>query len=242
MSKLSVVIVEDSTLARGELRCTLEELGGVDIVAEAANVKEGVAGIEATRPDLILLDIQLPDGDGFSLLEQLKFVPEVIFTTAFDQYALRAFEFNALDYLQKPIERERLAAALQRVREKIKRQAEHVPTSPRKHRGDQIFIKDGERCYFVRLAEVALFEVEGNYTRVYFRDQKPLLARALNYLEGRLEPSQFFRTGRRHIVNLDFVQSIDADVGDGLILTLRGGRSVEVSRRQARELRELLAI
>lgn len=242
MSTLRIVIVEDSTLARGELRCTLEELGGCEIVAEAANVQEGVAAIEATRPDLVLLDIQLPDGDGFSLLEQLKFLPEVIFTTAFDQYALRAFDVNALAYLQKPIERERLAAALQRVREKVQRQSEQAPANPRKHRGDQIFIKDGERCYFVRLAEVALFEVEGNYTRVYFRDQRPLLARALNYLEGRLEPSQFFRTGRRHIVNLDFVQNIDADVGDGLILTLRGGRTIEVSRRQARELRDLLAI
>jgi len=161
-----------------------------------------------------------------------------------DHYALRAFEVNALDYLQKPIERERLALALKKARSRLSETAPAAaaPTSRVKTRQDQIFIKDGERCYFVRLHEVQLFAVEGNYARAYFRDQKPMLARALNHLEQRLDPTQFFRASRQHLINLEHIQSISADLGDGLSVQLKNGMQIEVSRRQARALRELLEL
>jgi len=255
---MHILIVEDSRLARVELRSLLAELDLLALgfasaepalrVDEASTVAEGILRVDTLQPDVLLLDIQLPDGDGFALLQQITHMPQVIFTTAFDHYALRAFQVNALDYLQKPIERERLALALKKACSRLpetetKTGAGETNRPTRvKTRQDQIFIKDGERCYFVRLHEVQLFEVEGNYARAYFRDQKPMLARALNYLEQRLDPTQFFRASRQHLINLEHIQSISADVGDGLNVQLKNGRLIEVSRRQARALRELLEL
>ena len=237
---MNIVIVEDSRLARNELRDLLSAYADCEVIGEAANVKDAVARIDALKPDVILLDIQLPDGDGFAVLEQVQHLPKVIFTTAYDQYALKAFEINALDYVLKPIEQARLTQALDRCREVEEPPASTETVIEKKSRKDQIFIKDGERCYFVKLAEVVLFEVEGNYTRTYFRDQKPLMPRALSYLDERLDKKEFFKANRQQIVNLDCVQNIEADVGDGLILTLSNKKTVQVSRRQAKELRELL--
>lgn len=238
---MKVIIVDDSRLARNELRELLGDID-IDVIGEAANVAEAVQRIDALQPDLVLLDIQLPDGDGFALLEQLNFLPQVIFTTAFDQFALRAFEVNALDYLQKPIEPKRLQQALQRVSEVKPDGMAKESSALRKSRDEQIFIRDGERCYFVKLAEIMLFEVDGNYTRAYFRDQKPLLPRALSYLDARLDAEIFFRASRQHIVNLDFIASVEPDVGDGLLLQLKNGKTISVSRRQARELRDRLEL
>lgn len=238
--------MDDSRLARNELRDLLSAFEHIEVIGEAGNVADAVARIDALKPDVVLLDIQLPDGDGFAVLEQVHTMPRVVFTTAFDHYALRAFEVNALDYLQKPIEPERLRQALERASESaLSNSASTADVStplPRKQRDEQIFIRDGERCYFLKLAEIMLFEVEGNYTRAYFRDQKPLLPRALSYLDERLDERQFFRANRQHIVNLDFVNRIEPDVGDGLIMHLKNGKSVSVSRRQAKELRDRLEL
>ena len=239
---MKIIIVEDSRLARNELRELLSVYSDCEVIGEAANVKDAVACIDSLKPDVILLDIQLPDGDGFAVLEQLHHLPKVIFTTAYDQYALKAFEINALDYVLKPIEQTRLTQALDRCREKLVEPIITEVEVEKKSRKDQIFIKDGERCYFVKLAEVVLFEVEGNYTRTYFRDQRPLMPRALSYLDERLDKKEFFKANRQQIVNLDCVQCIEADVGDGLILTLSNKKNVLVSRRQAKELRDLLEL
>lgn len=235
---MNIIIVEDSRLARNELREMLKAHSDVEVIAEAENVQQGIQLIDHHKPDLLLLDIHLPDGDGFQLLEQLQHVPQVIFTTAYDQHALRAFQVNALDYLLKPIEPERLQTALQKVRQNAVAEADTV--IERKGRQDQLFIRDGEHCHFVRLGEVALFEVEGNYTRVHFRDQKPLLARSLGYLEQRLDPSVFFRANRQELINFDYIQRIEPGVGEGYIVTMKNGREIQVSRRQAKELRDHL--
>jgi two-component system LytT family response regulator len=202
------------------------------IVGEAADAAEAAAQIAALQPDLLLLDVQMPGGSGFDLLATLDDPPEVVFTTAFDQYALQAFEASALDYLMKPIEPQRLAAALERAAARLG-QAPAPASMPRK-----LFIRDGERCWFVRLEDIRLFESEGNYTRLYFDGATPLLGRSLLQLEQRLDPQQFFRASRRHIVNLAAVRGIENGDGGALALKL-DGMTVEVSRRRAAALRQL---
>jgi len=229
---MRILIVDDERLARAELRRMLGKHPGVTIVGEAANAAEAALQVAALEPDLLLLDVQMPGGSGFDLLAALDDAPEVIFTTAFDQYALQAFEASALDYLMKPIEPQRLAAALERAAARLG--ITPAPSAaPRK-----LFIRDGERCWFVRLEDIRLFESEGNYTRLYFEGATPLLARSLLQLEQRLDPQQFFRANRRHIVNLAAVRSIEN--GDGGAMSLRiGDMSVEVSRRRVSALKQL---
>ena len=244
---MKVVIVDDSRLARGELCELVTEQMQHSVIGEAENVQQAVAVIDTLKPDIVLLDIHLPDGDGFSVLEQCEHLPKIIFTTAYDQHAVRAFAVNALDYLLKPIERERFLAALARAEQELSQPSSEpalppAAETPRKSRHDQIFIRDGEACHFVRLNEVFLFEVDGNYTRVHFRDQRPMMLRSLGYLEQRLDPAVFFRANRQQIINLDYVCSIESWINDGLLLTLKNGQQIESSRRQARELKALLEL
>lgn len=229
---MRVLVVDDERLARAELRRMLAKHPGVEIVGEAANAAEAAQMVASLDPDLLLLDVQMPGGSGFDLLAALDDAPEVIFTTAYDQYTLQAFEASALDYLMKPIQPQRLAAALERAAARLG-MAPTPSSTPRK-----LFIRDGDRCWFVKLEDIRLFESEGNYTRLYFDDAKPLLARSLLQLEQRLDPQQFFRASRRHIVNLAAVRGVDNDDGGALTLQL-DGMSVEVSRRRVAALRQL---
>jgi two-component system LytT family response regulator len=232
--RMRVLIVDDERLARAELRRLLAAHPGIDIVGEAANAEQAIAQVAALQPDLLLLDVQMPGASGFDLLQALDTTPEVIFTTAFDRYALQAFEVNALDYLQKPIQATRLASALQRAALRLGVPATDLPPPLRK-----LFLRDGERCWFVALDSIRLFESEGNYTRVYFDDVRPLMLRTLTQLEERLDPQRFLRASRRHIVNLAFVERMTANDTGGLDLLLPGGVTVEVSRRRAAQVRSL---
>ncbi|QCP14980.1 response regulator transcription factor [Pseudoduganella umbonata] len=231
---MRVLIVDDERLARAELRRLLAAHPGIDIVGEAANAEQAVVQVAALQPDLLLLDVQMPGASGFDLLQALDTTPEVIFTTAFDQYALQAFEVNALDYLQKPIQATRLAAALQRAALRLGMPAAGGAAAPRK-----LFLRDGERCWFVALDRIRLFESEGNYTRVYFDDARPLMLRSLTQLEERLDAQRFLRASRRHIVNLAFVERMTANDTGGFDLLLPGDVTVEVSRRRAAQIRSL---
>ena len=230
---MRVLLIDDERLARAELRRLLAVHAEVEIVGEAVNAADAAQQIAALKPDLILLDVQMPGGSGFDLLATLDGAPDVIFTTAFDRYALQAFEVNALDYLQKPIEAGRLAAALLRAGARIGRAKMPVQT-PKK-----IFIKDGERCWFVGLHDIRLFESDGNYTRVYFDTERPLMLRSLNQLEDKLDPKQFFRASRKHIVNLDFVRRVAPTDAGGLDLILQDDVAIEVSRRRAAQFKSL---
>lgn len=244
MSALRVLIVDDTRLARKELRTLLAEIADVECVGEADDVPAGLEAIARLRPDLVLLDIQMPSGTGFDLLEQLDAAPAVVFTSAYDQHALRAFEANALDYLVKPVAPERLAAAVQKARARCDEVSPATAATPRGalNAEDRVFLRDGEQCWFVALHEINRVVVEGNYARVWFREEQALLPRSLSALEARLDPALFFRANRNTLVNLRRVKNIDLGVGDGYDLTLRDGSVVEVSRRQARELRERLAL
>lgn len=231
---MKAIIVDDERLARMEMRRLLAAHADIQIVGEAADVASAKAMIEDLNPDLVFLDIQMPDGTGFDVLGQLADAPDVIFTTAFDSYAMQAFEANALDYLLKPIEPNRLALALQKI--KAPAEAQERPVQ----RDSKIFIKDGERCWFVKLDVITLCESEGNYTRVYFDGNRPLLLRSLNQLEQRLDPSLFFRASRRHIVNLDHVANVTPSSTGALTLQLNDGLLIEMSRRRAAEFKQLM--
>ena len=221
---MRALVVDDEPLARRELRRLLAAHPAVQVIGEAGNIDEARSRIEELGPDLVFLDIQMPGGTGFDLLTRLDHVPRIIFTTAYDQFAVKAFEVNALDYLLKPIEPERLAAALAKFR----------PEAPL----EQLFTRDGPRCWFVPLREVSLIRSEGNYVRLLWGTERPLLARSLTALEQKLDAKRFFRANRAEIVNLDFIQQVEAGDGGRLYFQLRDGPEIEVSRRQARLFRE----
>ena len=227
---MRALLVDDERLARNELRRMLELVDGVEVVGEARNVGDAVDQITSLRPDLVFLDVQMPDGDGFDVLDRLDEAPAVIFTTAFDHYALQAFEVNALDYLVKPIAPERLAAAVARAATRTA-----PATEPRQlGRGQRIFVRDGERCWFVAIEEIVLIESEGNYVRLHFAGHRPLLPRSLQAIADRLDPVLFFRANRRQIINLSCIVSLAPWPNDGYLVELTGGLKIEMSRRQAR--------
>ncbi len=215
------------------------------MVDEAANAEEGIAKIESQRPDLIFLDIQMPGKTGFDMLSELERSPQVIFTTAYDEFALKAFEVNALDYLLKPVEPKRLADAIQKLQlgegREPKQETEHTNNSIL-HESDQVFVKDGERCWFVKLNEIRLFESVGNYAKVFFGPNKPLILKSLNALEERLDEKFFFRANRKHIVNLRMIEKIEPYFNGGLLLELKGGEKIEVSRRQTVKFKEMMSL
>jgi two-component system LytT family response regulator len=238
------IIIDDERLARNELKKLLLEFPDVEVIDEAANATEGIEKIDALSPDLIFLDIQMPGKTGFDMLTELDKAPHVIFTTAYDEYALKAFEVNALDYLMKPIEPKRLAEAIQKLQlaEEKELAANQAFNRGMLTENDQVFVKDGERCWFVKLSEVRLFESVGNYAKVFFAGNKPLILKSLNALEERLDEKIFFRANRKHIVNMRMIEKIEPYFNGGLLLELRGGEKVEVSRRQAVKFKEMMSL
>lgn len=238
---MKAIVVDDSRLARNELKRLLKELDNVTILGEAANAMEAKEKIENEKPDLVFLDIQMPGKNGFQLLEELDFVPEVIFTTAYDEYALKAFEYNALDYLQKPIQKDRLVGAINKVTEKQEHSKQQENAEDRMTENDQVFVKDGDKCWFVQLSNVRLFEVDGNYTKLYFDDNKPMIPRTLNYLESRLDPKTFFRANRQQMINLKWVERIEPWFSGSIKIYMKGGHEVDVSRRQTQRFKELMS-
>lgn len=241
---IKAIIIDDERLARNELKKLLQDHADIEVIEEAANVDDGIEKIETLNPDLIFLDIQMPGKTGFDLLAEVEKAPKVIFTTAYDEYAIKAFEVNALDYLLKPIEPKRLADAIQKLQAEIFKEnigLNGVNRGPLTEY-DQVFVKDGERCWFVKLGEIRLFESVGNYAKVFFGTQKPLILKSLNALEERLDDRMFFRANRKHIINLRWIEKIEPYFNGGLIVDLKGGEKIEVSRRQTVKFKEMMSL
>jgi len=245
---MKAIIIDDERLARTELRKLLQDFPEIEIVDEASNADEGIQKIENHNPDLVFLDIQMPGKTGFDMLSELDHAPQVIFTTAYDEYALKAFEVNALDYLLKPVEPRRLADAVEKFRKSSHnggngdKPNNHFDANSILGESDQVFVKDGERCWFVKLGEVRLFESVGNYAKVFFGNNKPLILKSLNALEERLDDKVFFRANRKHIVNLRMIEKIEPYFNGGLLLELKGGEKIEVSRRQTVKFKEMMSL
>ncbi|KYG83254.1 LytR/AlgR family response regulator transcription factor [Roseivirga echinicomitans] len=238
---MKALIIDDSNLARQELKHLLKNRDDVQVIGEAENADEALEKIIDLKPELLFLDIQMPGKDGFELLQELEDAPEVIFTTAFDHYAMKAFDHNALDYLQKPIKDDRLALALEKAAAKIRKRASDLKDKNVLGLNNQVFVKDGETCWFVDLAEIRILEIMGSYTRIFFKDQKPMIPRSLNYMESRLDTEVFFRANRQQIINLKYIARIEPWFSGTLKVYLKDGEEIEVSRRQSIKFREVMS-
>ncbi|HEX2868237.1 MAG TPA: LytTR family DNA-binding domain-containing protein [Ignavibacteriales bacterium] len=242
---MKALIIDDERLARVELKRLLAPYPEITVAGEAVNTEDAMEKIRTLEPELLFLDIQMPGMDGFELLEKLDNIPEVIFTTAYDEFALKAFEYNALDYLLKPILPRRLEDAVKKVlsrKDLILKTNAQISSRNMLTEDDQIFVKDGEKCWFVRLSQVRFFESEGNYVRVYFEQFKPLVLKSLNSIDERLDPKNFFRANRSCIINLKWIEQIETSISGGLIAVLRGGTRIEISRRRSLKFREMLSL
>jgi len=239
---INAVIVEDSRLARNELKELIKEFPNITILGEAENVDKGVTLIKETKPDLLFLDINMPEKDGFQLLEELDEAPMVIFTTAFDEYAIKSFEYNALDYLMKPINSKRFEAVIDKITERISQSKAPETPSQKLTESSQIFIKDGEQCWLVKIENITLFEIVGNYTRVYFDNNKPLLYKSLNQVEEKLPVAKYFRANRQQVINTNHITNVIPWFSGKLKLEMVNGVEVEVSRRQSQSFKERLSL
>ena len=242
---IKCLIIDDERLARQELRRILERHKNIEILDECGSAEEAITKIEELKPDLIFLDIQMPGKNGFDVLEEIIYTPEVIFVTAYDEFALKAFEVSALDYILKPVEENRFDDSLKKVIDKIEQKQEETATStPESQLGatDQVFVKDGDKCWFVELGDIRLFESEGNYVRVYFENNKPLILKSLNNLDKKLSDKLFFRANRKHIVNLKWIDKIETWFNGGLLVILKDDKKIEISRRQAVKLKDRMSL
>ncbi|PTY05046.1 DNA-binding response regulator [Verrucomicrobia bacterium LW23] len=246
---MKALIVDDERHARLEMKRLLRAHPEVEVVGEAESVDEALRMMAQTTPDILFLDVQLRHDTGFDLLVKLSPpLPSIIFTTAFDAYALRAFEVNALDYLLKPVEPARLSDALQRAGRMESRlypdaRAEESasiisPANGKFTVTDRVFIREEARCWFLPIGDIRMLESEGNYTRVYCPDGRPLIFRSLSSLEARLPETLFFRANRAQLINLTSIESIENWFSGNLKAHMRGGMEVEISRRQAIAFRE----
>ncbi len=247
MKTFRTIIIDDERLAREELKSLLKDYHEIEIIDEAKNGEEGIQKIKEHKPDLIFLDINMPGLNGFEMIKHLEEIPRVIFVTAYDEYALKAFEVSALDYILKPVDPERLKEGIQKLTSSeddfvssqqlvITRKDRVLNTS------DKVFIKDGEKCWFIELSKVRMLESDGNYVKVYFDNFRPLILRSLNSFEERLDPEFFFRANRKYIINLKWVSSIENWFNGGLQVELKEGEKVEISRRQAIRFKEMMSL
>ena len=254
---IRALLIDDERLARAELRRLLAAFPSIEIAGEAASVAEGVRQCEALAPDVIFLDISMPDGTGFDLLGRLDEAPLVVFSTAYDEHAVKAFEVSALDYLLKPVEKGRLAAAVGKVEAQLARpernaapvavgrdpsgEAASADGSQPRPPGtplERVFVREGDRCWLVTLNELSLITSEGNFARLHLPDGEPLLSRSLQHLEDRLDPAVWFRASRQHLINLGQIARMHVGLDNRLIVELKTGQTVELSRRQSQRFRE----
>lgn len=241
MSMISTIIVDDEKLAREGLKTLLKEFSEIEITGEASNADEAIELIDRLKPQLMFLDIEMPEKTGFDLLEELIETPCVIFTTAYNEFAIKAFEVNALDYLLKPVQSSRLREAIVKVKKQL------VDLSMERDRlklaeNDQVFIRDGDKCWFVKLTDIRMIESAGNYAKIFFESHQPLIHKTLNALDERLSTGMFFRANRQQIINLRYIEKIEPFFNAGFLIYLKDGTKVEVSRRQSVKFKEMMSL
>lgn len=238
---MRTIIVDDERLAREELKSLLENYNELEIIGEYKNAVEAREAIERDSPDLVFMDIQMPGENGLDLLSQIKNPPRTVFVTAYDEYAMRAFEVKAYDYLMKPIDPERLDEVYGRLMEENKTPAS-VENLSVLSSGDPVLIKDGDKVWFIKVDDIRYFESEGNYVKVHFDKYRPLILRSLNSLEERTDDKLFFRVNRKYIINLKHVVNVENWFNGGLQVELSCGTKVEISRRQTIKFKDKFSL
>ncbi len=237
---MKAIIIDDERLARQELKNLLVAHKEIEVIAECSDALQAKEKINELKPDVIFCDIQMPGKTGLELAEEISGAVDIVFITAHDEHAIKAFELNAFDYLLKPIQPQRLSETIKKL--SIKETTNKTDNNSPLSRNDMVFIKDGEKCWFVKLTDIRLFESEGNYVRVYFDTFRPLILRSLNSLETRLNEKEFFRASRKHIINLNYIASVESWFNGGLNVKLKDGKEVEISRRQAVKLKDMMSL
>lgn len=230
---MKALIIDDERLARKELINLLKEYAEIDIIGEAENVEQAKQKIDALQPDVLFLDVEMPEKTGFELINEIDTNAQIVFVTAYQDHAIAAFDVNAFDYLTKPVLPERLSETIKNLINDKKELSTLISNRKTLQLEDNVFIKDGEKCWFIKLKDIVLFESEGNYVRIVFKDFKPLVLMSLNNLEGRLSSEHFFRANRKFIINLETISHIENWFNGGLKITLFNKQEVEISRRQA---------
>ncbi|WP_070136862.1 LytR/AlgR family response regulator transcription factor [Crocinitomix algicola] len=238
---MRTIIVDDERLAREELKGLLSIYSELEIIGEYKNAIEAKAAIERDLPDLVFMDIQMPGENGLDLLSSLKNPPRTVFVTAYDEYAMKAFEVNAYDYLMKPIDNDRLDEVYRRLMEE-NQTPKSVQNAEVLRKGDSVLIKDGDRVWFIKMDEIRFFESEGNYVKVHFQKNRPLILRSLNSLEERTDPNLFFRANRKFIININHIISVENWFNGGLQVELSCGTKVEISRRQTIKFKDQFSL
>jgi two-component system, LytTR family, response regulator len=234
------LIIDDERLSRTELKRVLANQNHFELY-EAATYEEAIETIDELKPHLIFLDIQLNGKKtGFDVLEHVQHVPQIIFTTAFDEYAIRAFEKNAIDYLLKPLETERLNEALQKALKQIQLKPIEANTS-KLSMEDHVFVKENDNCWFVRLKDVVMLERDGNYTRIFFEDSNALVLKSLNQLEERLDDKYFFRANRQQIINVNMITRVQTSITNTFTIIMQKCDTIELSRRQSVKFKEVMS-
>ncbi len=252
MTKIRTVLVEDEPLARERLRSLLESEPDIEVIAEAGDGTTAVEMIGTHRPDLLFLDVNIPELDGFGVLASLgsDTPPAVIFVTAYDQFAVQAFEAHALDYILKPFDEDRFAAALRRARDAV-RQQQGGDLDRRLHalletvggprRADRIAVKEGGRIVFLRTAEIDWIGAEGNYARLHIGKRSHLMRETMTSLESRLDAARFLRIHRSTIVNVDAIAELEPLFQGDYVVILRDGTRLTSSRGYRSNLQEFMS-
>lgn len=238
---MKTIIVDDERLAREEFKSMLKKHPQIEIVGEFKNTIEAEQGLKDLKPDLMFIDIQMPGETGLEFLERIDFAPRTVFVTAYDEFAMKAFELKAYDYLLKPLDPERLEDLINRIDEENKT-PESVENIDKLKKGDKILVKDGEKVWFINIDDIRYFESDGNYVKVFFENYHPLLLRSLNNLNDRIDEKLFFRANRKYLINLEKIVKIDTWFNGGLHVELECGTKIEISRRQAIKFKDMFSI
>ena len=244
--KIRTIIVEDEELARNLLKSFLKDVENIEVVAECENGFEGVKMINELKPDLVFLDIQMPKITGFELLELLEHKPHIIFATAYDQYALKAFEYNAADYLLKPYSKVRLNEAIEKVAERITTEgsesevADKVSDFPRDEYLDRIVVKDRHKINIIPVDEVRYIESMDDYVMIYTSAGRHMKQKTMKYFEGALDPNNFIRIHRSYIVKVEEINEIQQYEKESYIVILHDKTKLKVSKTGYKNLKEVL--
>jgi two-component system LytT family response regulator len=246
---MKAIVVEDSRLARDGLMRMLAEFTEVDVIGSAEDVSAALALIEQHQPDVIFLDIHMPEQNGFELLAKMTYEAKIIFTTAYAEYAVQAFEHNSVDYLLKPISKERLTKAIKKLRNQNLKQDKAEVSGEYEQDNEsilalnsRIFVKDNDQCHLIEIVNIDYIESCKNYVQVYFAQKKAFVKKSLNHVEIRLPKELFFRVNRQFIINLQSVVTIVETLSDGYELTMTDGKTIEISRRNTVKLKALLSL
>lgn len=248
MTRTRALVVEDEPIARAQLRDLLTDVDWIECVGDASDGRAAVAAIDTLRPDLVFLDIEMPELNGLEVLRRIQHDPAIVFTTAYDRFAVAAFELEAIDYLLKPFGRDRLHAALERVRRAV-RDPGDAPVSQRAREAiDQlagsgplgrIFVRDRGRIVPISIDEIERLEADDDYVAVHSRGRRYLVYLGMNEFEARLDPRRFLRIHRSHIVNLDYVAAMEAYDATRMQVAMRDGAKIVASRTRSKDLRGL---